>query len=492
MISSQLPILQIIIPLVAAPLCILLRSDRYSWFIANVATISILGIVSFLMVAILENGPINYQLGGWIPPFGIEYRLDTLNIFVLLLISGSAALILPFITNSIEKEIDKNRRHFFYAIFLLTLTGLMGIVATNDIFNVYVFLEISSLGTYVLIGLGKKRQALTAAYRYLIQGTIGATFILIGIGFLYSATGTLNMADMRNLLDPIIDTRPVLAGISIMTAGILIKLALFPLHLWLPNAYTFAPSVVSAFLAMVSTKVAAYLLIRLNYSVFDISSRLDNFYISEVMIALSILAILIGSFAAILQKDIKSLLAMSSIAQIGYLVIGISIPTVTGLTGGIVHIFNHGLIKGSMFLAIACIVYRLGDSNLKKLKGLGNKMPFSSAALVIGGLGLVGIPGTSGFISKWYLVTAALESNLWPVAVVVLLGSLITIVYIGRLIEILYFAPLDKSAPQIKEAPLLLHIPVWILLAASIYFGLHADFTISVAENAATLLLGIK
>ena len=490
MISSQLAILQVIIPLIAAPLCVLIRVDRYAWLFTVLVTWIIFGIVSYLLFAVLNNGQITYEIGGWLPPFGIEYRLDSLNTFLMLLISASAAIMLPFVGKSINQEIEKNRRHFFYAMFLLTYTGLMGIVSTADIFNVYVFLEISSLGSYVLIGLGRKRQSLKTAYRYLIQGTIGATFILIGIGFLYSVTGTLNMADLAVRLDPIIDSRPVVAGIAIITVGILIKLALFPLHLWLPGAYTYAPSVVSAFLAMVSTKVAAYLLIRLNYSVFGISTRLEDFHLSEALLSLSLVAILVGSIGAILQKDAKRLLAMSSIAQIGYIVVGISIPTVTALSCGIIHIFNHGLIKGGMFLAIACIIYRVGGSELSKLKGLGSRMPFSSAAIVIGGLGLIGIPGTSGFISKWYLVNSTLETNLWPASVVILLGSLIAIIYVGRLIEILYFASPDNSESKINEAPITLLIPVWIFLIASIYFGLHTDLTVGVAEKAAILLLG--
>ena len=490
MISSHLPVLQVIVPMIAAPLCVLLRRDKYAWALATLVTWAILAMVSLLLIQVINEGEVIYHLGGWPPPYGIEYRLDALNTYVLLMISAIAAVVTPFAAKSVAREIEPHRRHLFYAVYLLTLTGLLGIVASGDAFNVYVFLEIASLGSYVLIGLGPKRQALKAAYKYLIQGTIGATFILIGIGLLYMMTGTLNMADLAERIGPVADTRPVIVAFAILTVGILIKLALFPLHLWLPGAYTHAPSTVSAFLAATSTKVGAYLLLRFVFTVFGADFAFGKMPLMEILMPLSLIAIVAGSAAAIGQKDAKRLLAFSSVGQIGYLALGVSFATVTGLTGGIVHIFNHGLTKGGMFLALGCVAYRLGNTRIESLHGLGRRMPLTSAALVLGGLGLIGVPGTAGFISKWYLVQAAIEGDLWPVAVIVLLGSLIALVYVGRLVEAAYFHAPNPTVGQVQEAPASMLIPTWILIIGSIYFGFHTELTVGVAETAALTLMG--
>ena len=396
MIGGHLPILLVAILLLAAPICVLIRREQFAWLIATFSIWLSLASACTLMVQILNTGEVEYYLGGWMPPFGIEYNLDSLNTAIIILILSITGIIITFGRQSIKREIEPHRQHLFYCVFLLTLIGLLGITATADLFNVYVFLEVSSLGSYVLIGLGKKRQALKASYRYLIQGTIGATFILIGIGFLYAMTGTLNMADLANRIEPLYDSRPVIVAITIILVGIFIKLALFPLHLWLPGAYTYAPSVVSAFLAATSTKVAAYLLIRFIYSVIGYEIAFDHFLLSEILISLSLIAILVGSIAAIMQSDVKRILAYSSISQIGYLVVGIGIPSITGLTAGITHMFNHSLTKGAMFLAVGCVVYRIGNSKLENFCGIGKKMPFTSSAILIGGLGLIEFPLMEG------------------------------------------------------------------------------------------------
>ena len=262
MIATHLPVLQVAVPLIAAPICVLLRRGSYAWGFTTVVCWGLLAIAALLLEQVMSSGTISYRLGGWAPPFGIEYRLDGVNAFVLLILSGTAALMMPYARQSVEREVRPERRHLFYAIFLLALTGLLGITATGDAFNLYVFLEISSLASYVLIAQGRHRRALTASYQYLIVGTIGASLILIGIGFLYAKTGTLNIADLSQRVPALGETPAVLAAFAFITVGVLIKLALFPFHVWLPNAYAYAPSVVSAFLAATATKVGAYMLLR--------------------------------------------------------------------------------------------------------------------------------------------------------------------------------------------------------------------------------------
>ena len=267
---AQLPVLPVIVPIVAAPITLLLPKGRaphlwaclFSW-LTFAACIALLREVSI-------GGPISYHLGDWAPPIGIEYRIDLANALVLLLVSGIAALVFPFSYRSVQLEIDEIQTPQFYGAMLICLTGLLGVTITGDAFNVFVFLEISSLSTYALVAMGARRdrRALTAAFNYLVMGTIGATFFVIGLGLLYQATGTLNMADLAAKLVGQ-DNRMVEAGFAFILVGIGLKLAMFPMHLWLPNAYTYAPSAVTAFLAATATKVAVYVLIRFFFSIFN-------------------------------------------------------------------------------------------------------------------------------------------------------------------------------------------------------------------------------
>ncbi|MBI06923.1 MAG: cation:proton antiporter [Rhodospirillaceae bacterium] len=490
MSAGALPILQVVLPLIAAPLCVLLRRSGLAWAFTTLITWCLLAISILLLIRVMAGGVISYRLGGWAPPFGIEYRLDAVNCFVLLIICVIAAVVAPYMRQSVAREIPAPRHNIFYAVYLLALTGLLGITATGDAFNIYVFMEISSLASYVLIALGPSRQARTAAFQYLIVGTIGATFLLIGIGLLYTMTGTLNLADLSLRIREVSDMRPIYAALAFITIGVLVKLALFPVHIWLPNAYTQAPSAISAFLAASATKVGAYLLLRFIFTLFGVEFSFEQMPLMEILMPLSLIAILVGSIVAIFQNNLKRLFAYSSIGQIGYLALGISFGSTSGLTGAIVHTFNHAMMKGGIFLALGCLVFRAGSVDLSTLHGLGRRMPFTMAALIMGGLGLIGVPLTSGFVSKWYLVQAAIEADLWPVAVLILFGSLLALIYVGRIIEVAFFRPPPADLQAMREAPLQMLIPTWILIASSVYFGIHTDITVSVSERAAEVLLG--
>jgi multicomponent Na+:H+ antiporter subunit D len=490
-LGLHLPVLQVVIPLLAAPLCLLLRNGRMAWMFVLSVSWLVLANSILLLLQVFELGSISYALGDWSAPWGIEYHLDHISVFVLLIVSGINAVVLPFAGKSVAREISADRIPLFYTLYLLCLTGLLGIVSTGDAFNLFVFLEISSLSSYALISMGKDRRALTAAYHYLVMGTIGATFIIIGVGLLYMMTGTLNMQDLATRLPAITETRTVHTAFAFLTVGISVKLALFPLHLWLPNAYTYAPSVVSAFLAATATKVGVYVLLRFVFSIFGAAFVFQTMPLGLILMTLSLLAIFNASTVAIFQDNLKRMLAYSSVAQIGYIVLGISFASLTGLTAGILHLFNHALMKGALFLALGAVFYQIGSVQLGQMHGLGRRMPWTMAAIVIAGLSLVGVPLTVGFISKWYLVLAALESGWWPVAVLVLLGSLLALIYIGRVVETAYFKPPIDDTAEVQEAPLSLLLPIWILVLANLYFGIDTSLTVGVAGQAAALLLGV-
>jgi len=489
--QGHLPILQILLPLLAAPVCLLLRRSRWALGFSIAVAWTTFGTAGLLLSRVLELGTLQYQLGGWAAPWGIEYRVDELSGFVLLLVSGMAAVALSYAPASIAREIPEDRHYLFCTATLLCLTGLLGITITGDLFNLFVFLEISALSAYALISMGSSRRALTAALQYLILGTIGATFILIGIGLMYMMTGTLNMIDMADRLSGTAGSRTVVVAFGFLLVGISLKMALFPLHLWLPNAYTHAPSVITAFLAATATKVAVYILLRFVFTIFGKSFAFGTMALDTILLPLAILAILVPSTVAIFQSNIKRMLAYSSVAQIGYMVLGISFASITGLTAGIVHLFNHALMKGGMFLAMGCLVLRLGSAEIDDLRGAGRRMPWTMFAWVVGGLGLIGVPGTAGFISKWYLINAAWENGSRVVAGLVLFSSLLTLVYVWRVVEAAYFEEPDARHATVREAPTRMLIPTWALIGATIVFGLSTSLTVGVARRAAAALLGV-
>lgn len=489
-LAEQLPILQILIPLVTAPLIVLIGSRRLTWSLAFIASALSFVIAILLLMQVIDGSIISYQIGGWAPPLGIEYRVDATNAFVLMLVSGISTLVLPYARESVKFEIPERHHTLFYAAFMLCLTGLLGVTITGDAFNVFVFLEISSLSTYVLIAQGSYRdkRALTAAYDYLIMGTIGATFFVIGLGMLYMATGTLNMADLADRLADQGANRTVRAAFAFIVVGMGMKIAIYPLHLWLPRAYTFAPSAVSVFLAATATKVAIYVLLRFMFSVFQPAFMFEVNTLEFIILPFAILAMFAASFIAIFQSDFKRMLAYSSIAQIGYMLLGISLLTETGLTATVIYLFNHGITKATLFMGVGILVLRSGGSFYNRIQGMGKTMPWTSGAIVIGGLSLIGVPGTAGFISKWVLVEATIEKGWWPVAVLIVLSSLLAVIYVWRVFETLYLkAPL--AGTDYKEAPLSMLIPMWILALATIYFGFATDVTLTAARAAAQGLL---
>ena len=350
------------------------------------------------------------------------------------------------------------------------------------------FLEISSLSTYALVATGSDRRALVSAFNYLVMGTIGATFILIGIGFIYMLTGTLNMVDLAERLPAVGQSRTAFAAFAFIVVGLCLKLALFPLHLWLPGAYTHAPSMVTVFLAATATKVALYALIRFSFSVFQMEFSILALSLESVFIVLGIVAVCAGSLVAIYEPDLKRGLAYSSVAQVGYMAIGMGIGTAAGLQASLIHLFNHALMKGTLFMALAAMIYQLGGSRLESLRGIGRSMPLVSACFLLGGLSLIGVPGTAGFVSKWYLVVAAAEREQWLLVFLILAGSLLTAVYIWRVVETAWLSPAAAGSPaeQRLQAPAGLLMVLVVLALANIYFGLDTRLPVGAAGGAAT------
>ncbi len=456
-ILQHLPVLTIVIPLFSTVIIpIVGRVNRLAcWIIATVATFFSFLSSLYLLHTVETVGKISYRLGGWAPPWGIEYAIDSLNGFVLCVISFIAFIVCFYARKSVDLEIVGSKKSAFYSIFMLFVTGIMGMVITGDIFNMYVFLEITSIAGYTLIACGKSRGALMASYNYLIFGTIAGTFILIGIGHIYMATGTLNIADLRERLPASYHSTVVLTAFAFFTVGFCLKIALFPLHVWLPKAYGYAPSVVSALMAAVGTKVGVYAMLRVMFGVFRIEFDMEVVPVTKILLVVSSVAIIVGSVLAIAQTRIKWMLAYSSIGQIGYIVLGATLANHIAMTGSVVHILNHALMKASLFMIVGCLVYKIGLEDISEFKGLGKRMPFTMAAFTISGLSMVGVPLTVGFVSKWHIAIGALDAGMWYFVPVLIISSLLTAIYFWRIIEKIYFhnQPLDRKEVKERRKP---------------------------------------
>jgi len=489
-VIGQLPVLQVVVPLIGGILCAFLTNGRIAWGLATAVSFTLPLIAFTLLFQVLSGGPISYAIGDWAPPFGIEYRVDVLNAFVLVLVTSVNAVIMPYAFHSVATEVSERNQPWYYTMHMLCLTGLLGMAVTGDAFNVFVFMEISSLATYVLIAMGRDRRSLLASFRYLTVGTIGATFYVIGIGFIYVMTGTLNMVDIAEKLKSIENTGAIMVALGFLITGISLKLALFPLHVWLPNAYAFAPSTATTFLAATATKVAVYLLLRFIFSIFDFQVVNGGLELTQIFVVLSVMAMFGASLVACYQDNLKRMLAYSSVSQIGYITLGIALADQAGLTGGIVHLANHAIMKAALFMVMGGVYYRLKTDNIQGFTGLGKRMPVTMGIFVIAGLGLIGVPGTAGFISKWYLVLGAMDHGWWWLAFLIVASSVIAIIYVGRVVEVAYFREPGNKERITPELPLSMLAPALVLAAATIWFGFDTSLTAGVAARAAAMLLG--
>ncbi len=489
LILKQLPILQVLIPFISAPICVLIGNRKVAWLISLIATFLTVIISFLILINTSQIKIISYSMGGWKAPLGIEYVIDPLNSLFLVLISGVSFLVVIFSKEQLSSDLDPKHHTLFYTCLLLCITGLLGVLITGDVFNVFVFLEISSLATYVLVAQGykKNKKALYSAFNYLIMGTVGATFFVIGIGFLYVQTGSLNMLDIYERIQGDELSKTIQVAYVFIAIGMGLKLAMFPLHMWLPNAYTFSPTLVSTFLSATATKVSMYILIRFTFSVFNFEFDFIESFFDYLVTPLAIIAMFLMSLIAIFQKNIKKMLAYSSISQIGYMLLGLSFLNKDGIQATLVTMFNHGITKATLFMGLGVFLLKVKIPNLDNLKGLGRKMPFTSLAFFIGCLSLVGIPGTAGFVSKWLLVETTLNSGNYVFGFLIVLSSLITFIYVWFVLDNLF---LKESTLEFENnvVPLSTIFPLWTFAFFCIFFGIFTSLTLTTTDLASNLL----
>jgi multicomponent Na+:H+ antiporter subunit D len=330
-----------------------------------------------------------------------------------------------------------------------------------------------------------------ASFRYLILGTIAGSFYLLGVGFIYFSTGTLNMADAARLLPPLYGSPTIMAAVALIVVGMGIKMALFPLHVWLPDAHSYAPPVVAAILAAIQIEVAAYVVVRFMLTVFQPGYFIDIMPVTTIIGWVAAAGIIFGSVMAIAQKDFKRMLAYSTVAQVAYIGLGIGLANPLGLVGALLHILNHAFMKSCLFLVAGGIRHQTGLHAIPQFAGLGRKMPLMMSAFTVAALSMVGIPPTAGFFSKWYLVLGGIEAGNWVFVAVILASSLLTAVYFFRMIEKLFATPAtdDPAVEQAREPSARILGPIMTLAVGIIVLGLINVFIVSYVLQPVVALL---
>ncbi len=471
MIASLIPIGLVLPPLIGALLIAMTALDapRRAQIVALVATL-VSWLAGLAALAVCRGGRvIDYAYGGWPAPFGIAARIDGIGALMAVLIASLAAAVLLYAGKSLRAELPGSEGGFF-ATALLLVAALQGMTSTADLFNLYVFLEISSLSAYALIAIGGGSASL-ASFRYLLIGTVGASFYLLGVAYLFALSGSLNLADVAAALASGGTSPALVAGFAMLVVGLGLKMAIFPMHGWLPDAYTYAPSAASALIGGLMTKISALALIRVLYSLLAPLQTDLLAAMTGVIGLLGCTGVVVGSVMALAQRDLKRLLAYSSIAHLGLIAIGIATGNRTGLNGAVFHMVAHGVAKATLFLIAGGILFRLGRRNLDALAGLHRRMPVSTVALVIAAASMIGIPPTAGFYSKWYLLIGSLEAGRIDYFAVVLISTLLSIWYFLRMFENIFFAAADAESPR-EELPGSMLLPIGAAALAILVIGL--------------------
>jgi multicomponent Na+:H+ antiporter subunit D len=439
------PVLASVLPLVAS-----FWREKIGWWFALLA-LTVNGVVAAEIVrSFVAEGRLSHEVGGVSVPYGIELAVDGMSAPVLVVVSVVALGTLVYTRKA------GPRSNSFYSGYLLLTAGLLGVTVTADVFNLYVFIEITGLAAYAMIASGGDGRSAYAALKYLMAGTVGASLYLIGVAYAFVATGTLNMADMSMRFAEIgYGDTLVLASFAFVVAGLGVKVALFPLHTWQPDAYSAAPYGVTGYVSALVSTVAAYALGRVTLTVYTPEFLASNPVVSSALVYFGALSIVAGSVLAVVQTDVRRMLAYSSVSQFGLIVAAFGIGNATSVFGGVVHLFGHAVMKGALFLSAGILAYRFGATKIDEYEGIASKAPYTGAAFAVLALSLVGVPPAVGFVGKWYVAVGAVRGGETVVAAVIFGSTLLTLAYIARLVDRMYFgggeaAVADGGIPSVR------------------------------------------
>lgn len=441
------------------------RSGRFCEIVAvaSCLTLCFLSVCSLLLFK--SSGVIVYRMGGWVPPLGICLVLDGLSVFMLVTINLVLFLIAVYSTSYMAKYTDTWK---FFCLFMLMVSGMNGIILTGDIFNLFVFLEIASIASYALVAFGVEAEQLEASFKYAVMGSVAAAFILLGIAFLYAYTSTLNMADVAQVITKNKSSMLLLLVGVLFIAGFGIKSAVAPFHSWLPDAHSSAPAPISAMLSGVLIKVlGAYSLARIFFNVLGISEPLF-----AGLMVFACASIIIGGLLSVGQWDFKRLLAYSSVSQIGYIVLGLSLATPLGVLGALFHLFNHSIFKSLLFLGAGAVEYATGKRDLRALGGLKERMPVTATTSWIASMSISGIPPFNGFWSKLIIIIACVQADKITCACIAVIGSILTFASLMRVQKFAFFGTLNAGLEKVKEVPAVMRFSMIVLSMVCVFGGI--------------------
>jgi multicomponent Na+:H+ antiporter subunit D len=477
--SSHLPILIFLVPFFMGVSMPILTAKRRSLCpnitLGTVILMVLLGIGNLRVV--LTEGPFEYALGGWTAPIGIAWLNDSIAAIVVLTVSLVALLSLVYGRLVITPDLEKNVS--YHTLILIMISGLVGIVFAADLFNVFVFLEVAALTSYALVGAADGKSQVYA-FRYLLLGSFGATLYLLGLSHLYVATGTLNMADLAERLPALMTSTAVVGGLIYIFLGLSIKMALIPLHSWLPDAYASAPSAVTPLLASTVTKVALIAWVRIEYSLIAPNVEVGHIPVLVLLEELGVIAALIGGALALIQTDLKRMFAYGGVSHIGLILIGVSLGNDTGFVGGIFYLINDAVMQAALFMIAGAILYYHKAHTLDEIRGLGHHTsPWITAALIVVAIAMVGLPPTGGFFGKWNIILGALEAEHYFAAFAVILSTLLTFGYFLKVFAA-WYQQTEITEPESIEISVGLRISLGVISISMIALGFMSDAVVQI------------
>lgn len=471
--SSGLVVLVLVCPLAAAVLLQLFgRLDRRLCMpTALAACLASLSLTGVLAGNVARGMPWVYHPGNW-GGLGIELKMDLLALLFCLLIAGLASLVLVYSYRFIPHELAP-RETSYYTVFLFLVSGLLGLSIAGDLLTFWIFMEVMALSAYVLIAIIDVPHAFESSLRYLFMGTLSSLAILLGVVLLYGAAGTLNMAGVLGVVRAGANGQATLA-LALCSVGFCVKGAQVPVHFWLPGAHSAAVTPISAMHSGLVAKLGFYGFARFIFFVFGTTAAVGVLKMTSVLQWIGALSILYGGIMAILEDDLKLMLAYSTISHIGFMLLGISLLSPAGLTGALFHLLDDGLAKACLFLCAGIFIYRDGTRSIQQLKGIALRTPLTAAAFTLAAFSLVGIPPTSGFVAKWYLVLGTLQARRPFFAAVMIIGAMLAAVYAFRVVFYMFFAPERSGALQMDDVPPAMLAPAAILGAGTWVLGIAA------------------
>ncbi len=419
--------------------------------------------------------PIVVEIAGWKPPMGINLMFTAFSGFLVAFINILAFLVWLYSYKFKKVEFDNAKKYF--VLLMLITAGSTGVILTGDLFNQFVFLEITALSAYSLTAFYRGRDGAEAAFKYLLIGSLASSFILLGILIIYTQLGTLNMADIADNIDKMPQSLKI-AAFLLLFVGFGIEAEMFPMNGWTPDAYSQAPGPIGAVFASMTSKAGLFALLNLSFTIFDFSAA------SKLLFIMGLLTLIFAEGIALRQEKIKRMLAYSSIGQIGLIMIAFSFNTYLGFFAGIFLMLNHALIKSLLFFSVSFLVYNSPKKYIRDLNGFGKYMPLTSFLFGLGAFALVGFPPLSGFWSKFYLLTAAADKNMIFLVVVILAIAMVELVYYFRVLHRLYFA--ESTGEYEPKRPRWNAALAMILLAIVILaIGIYPDLVTGYIDKAA-------